>query len=213
MTTISVRSALRFGWETFKKHPWIFVQAQLVLVLISIIESMIEAPFDLKHAPVLAIVFGIISAAISVLSAMGYVNFMLKAHDAPDQATLRNLWRPVRFVPFALLSLLTLVILIPAYLLFIVPGIILSLAFMFSSYYVIEKGTGPVEALKASWRLTKGNRWMLLRFGIAYIGLILLGILMLVVGLLVTVPVGALAMVHIYRTLEGAAREQENPAA
>jgi len=72
---------------------------------------------------------------------------------------------------------------------------------MFVPYLVIDRGLGPIESMKESWRVTKGNKWQLFLLFLALIGINLLGVAALVVGLLVSVPITMLAAAHAYRTL------------
>jgi uncharacterized membrane protein len=44
------------------------------------------------------------------------------------------------------------------YLLLIVPGVILSVGLHFSAHLVVDRRLGAVEAMKASWRLTRGHK-------------------------------------------------------
>jgi len=68
-------------------------------------------------------------------------------------------------------------------------------------YFVIDKGLGPVQALKASSRTTMGVKWQLLGFGILC-GLInLLGLLCLVVGVFAAYPTVLVASALVYRQL------------
>ena len=84
-------------------------------------------------------------------------------------------------------------------LLLIVPGIIFGLMFMFYGYVMIEKGLGPIDALKESKRLTDGVRWKLFLFSLLVIGLNLLGVLALLIGVLVTMTITFIALAHLYR--------------
>ncbi|MBI2900576.1 MAG: protein kinase [Planctomycetes bacterium] len=59
-----------------------------------------------------------------------------------------------RFGSLVGLFFLQLAILIPAFVLLIVPGIYLSIRYMYAYYLVVDRGLGPVAALKGSWRMT-----------------------------------------------------------
>ena len=61
-----------------------------------------------------------------------------------------------------------------------------------------------MEAIKESWRLTKGHKWSILRLAVLMTLVNVLGFLLLLVGLLVTIPVTMLAFVRAYRVLSGA---------
>ena len=86
-------------------------------------------------------------------------------------------------------------------LLLIFPGIIWAVKFSLSRYFVVEKGLGPIEALKASSRTTKGVKWELFGFGIVCTGINLLGLICLVVGVFATWPMIMVAHALVYRQL------------
>lgn len=93
------------------------------------------------------------------------------------------------------------------------PGIIALLFFFFSPFIVIDRDMGPIDAMKASVEITKGNRWQLLGLVVVALLLNIVGILAFVVGLLVTIPITTLAIVHAYRLLGGAAARAPADAA
>ena len=82
------------------------------------------------------------------------------------------------------------------------------LMFLFVRYVVIERDMGPTDAMRESIRMTRGNRWKLLWFLILCLLVNLLGLICLVVGLIVSIPVSALAMTHAYRALSASAPAQ-----
>ena len=57
--------------------------------------------------------------------------------------------------------------------------------------------------MSESHRLTRGHKWQLFGFVLLLLLINLLGLLALVVGLLVSIPVSTLAFVHAYRVLGG----------
>jgi len=86
-----------------------------------------------------------------------------------------------------------------------VPGIIFMLMFMFTTFMVIERELGPIDAMKESRRITRGHKWQLLGFLLMLVLINLLGLLALVVGIFVSIPVSSLAFAHAYRMLAGKA--------
>jgi uncharacterized membrane protein len=85
--------------------------------------------------------------------------------------------------------------------LLIVPGIIWALKFQFYGYYIVDKNLKPVDALKMSAMSTSGKKGNLFVFFVL-LGLInFLGLIALLVGLLISVPVTLLAYVYVYRLL------------
>lgn len=74
---------------------------------------------------------------------------------------------------------------------------------MFSTFLVVDRGLGPLDALKTSMELTKGNRWPLFGFALLTALIVALGVLALGVGLLVAIPIVGLATAYAYRLLSG----------
>jgi uncharacterized membrane protein len=75
----------------------------------------------------------------------------------------------------------------------------------FSGFFIADEGMGPLEALRASWRLSRGAFWGLtLLYGLI-LALLLLGFAAWVIGAVFTFPVTLLATIHAYRAL----RDQE----
>jgi uncharacterized membrane protein len=97
--------------------------------------------------------------------------------------------------------------------LLIVPGIIFGLMFMFATFIVIERELGPIDAMNESHRLTRGHKWQLFGFVLLLVLVNLLGLLALLVGIFVSIPVSTLAFVHAYRVLGGKAETRPADAA
>jgi uncharacterized membrane protein len=202
----SAREAIKFGWETFKRRPWFFIGATFLIVLASALcdgfSSGIDAAFT-GSADQPSIVGTVINFALGTLVSMGATAFFLAAHDNPDTVDLSTLWHPRPFWKFVGASILLSLAIAVGFVLLIVPGIIFGLMFMFATLIVIEREVGPIDALNASNQLTRGHKWPLFGFVLLLVLINLLGVLALVVGLLVSIPVTTLAFVHAYRVLGG----------
>ncbi|MES2225515.1 MAG: DUF975 family protein [Patescibacteria group bacterium] len=220
MYTLSVKECLTSGWNTFKTRPWIFIGVGVLLLLVNMLISGFQSMLQVGGAYVLgpestvvAIISAIAGMALTFLVSMGKISFFLKAHDVVSDVSVRTLWHPSPYLKFVGTSILLTVILLIGFILLIVPGIILGIMFGFALYGVIEDGLGPVDALKRSRAITKGNRWRMFLLGLALVGINIVGFIALIVGLLVTLPVSALAVVHAYRVLSREYKEPEIVAA
>jgi uncharacterized membrane protein len=201
---ISTRSAVRFGWETFKRRPWFFIGSTLVIgIAYSVVEGLTSAidAAATGSADEPSLLGTSLNLAASTLISMGATSFYLAAHDAPDTVDLSPLWHPRPFWKFLGTSLLVGLAVIVGLILLIVPGIIFAMMFMFATFVVIDRELGPINAMNESARIAKGYKWQLLGFIVVLALLNLLGLIALVVGLLVTVPVTSLAFTHVYRAL------------
>lgn len=205
MTTshrIRVKDSLTLGWNTFKSCPWLFIAVPLVLLAIAVGISIIEEALTLLFGEAqMELVIFVESFVTTLLMSIGIGSLYLKALHSAGSTGLRDLWNPKPFWRYVGVSLLGGAAILLGLVLLIVPGIIIALAFSFSGLLVIEKGFGPIEALKESVRLTKGHRLDLLKLSLANLGVNILGACALVVGLFVTVPVTELAFVNAYKKL------------
>ncbi|MCI0597667.1 DUF975 family protein [Candidatus Parcubacteria bacterium] len=217
---LSVGDALSSSWRTFKSRPLIFVKAEILLVVIALAFSIVTGALDVggriadtKGMAGVAIILALASSVITLLSIyvsivmnnMGVIKFYLTAHDFVGSVKLRDLWAPHPFWNYVGTAVLLTIIVFVGLLLLVVPGVIASLMFFAAPYLVMERHLSPIEALKESARMTRGNRWNIFLLGLAIVGINILGALALLVGLLVTVPLSFLACAHAYRTLAGGA--------
>ncbi|HYD93092.1 MAG TPA: DUF975 family protein [Candidatus Paceibacterota bacterium] len=190
--TLSVKECLKTGWQLFKARPWFYVGITLLVTVIQMVISGLQAATPEPIATLISFVF-------STLLYAGILNFYLRAHEGAGK--VGDLWNPKPFWSYLGVSLLLLLIVGIGFLLLIVPGLILAMMFFFAGYLVVDRGLNPIAALKESYRLTKGNRWKLFLLTLAVAGLAILGMIPLLLGLLIVVPVTGLASVHAYRTL------------
>lgn len=198
--------AIRFGWETFKRRPWFFVGSTVLILLASAICDGFTSGIDAAltgSANEPSIIGTVINLALGTLVSMGATAFYLAAHDNPDTADLASLWHPRPFWKYLGASILLSLAIGIGFVLLIVPGIIFGLMFMFTPFVVIERELGPIEAMNESNRLTRGHKWQLLGLMLLLLLINIVGVLALVVGLLVSIPVSSLAFVHAYRVLGG----------
>ena len=208
---------IRFGWETFKKRPWFFIGVFLVVSILSSGGSFRtnDSADVTSGAVALFVVVAVVLAVIQVLAKMGSIRLALRAHDAPESATFGDLWAPHPFWKFVGGSILVGIIVVIGFILLIVPGIIWALRYLFVPYLIMERKLSPFEALKESARITYGHKWQLFGLLVLTVLINILGAILLLVGLLVSIPVSSLAMVHAYRILSGqaASTQAQAPAA
>jgi uncharacterized membrane protein len=202
----STGSALRFGWETFKKRPWFFIGSTVVILLASGLIDAFSSAIDAAvggSAEQPSVVGTVVNLGLGTLLGMGATAFYLAAQDNPETVDLSLLWHPQPFWKYLGASILFALTIALGFVLLIVPGIIFSLMFMFTTFIVIDRELGPIEAMKESNRITYGHKWTLLGFALMLVLINLLGAIVLVVGLLVSIPVSSLAVAHAYRVLAG----------
>ncbi|MDP4270325.1 MAG: DUF975 family protein [Bacteroidota bacterium] len=94
-------------------------------------------------------------------------------------------------------------------LLFLIPAIYFKIRWMFFPYYIVDKNAGIMDSLRLSWAATKGNFWHIFLFGLTCFGLVIAGLIALVLGVFVAIPVIAMATALVYLQLDKAIQPKE----
>ncbi len=198
MKSFSINEALSVGWAAFTARVGFFISLMLLLGVLIVIPQLIIKSFG---AGGLAIVLRIALQLFQYFLVAGLLRISLMIVDA-GQTSINDLFSggPV-FVPYVLGSILFSVIVAVGLLLLVVPGIIAMIMLGYYGFLIIDKGLGPVEALKASAVLTEGVRWKLLGFSFVLTLLNALGAVLVGLGLFVTIPVSVVATAFVYRQL------------
>jgi uncharacterized membrane protein len=203
---------LGYGWGVMTANLGFFVGVGLIWLIITYTPTLMQV--TLRHLPLPRPAYRTLYAATTILGwiiaivlGIGLKKIALSfCHEQkPPVGTLFDAWDCFwRYVGTAILYGL---IMLCGFILFIVPGIIWSVKFGLSFYFVIDKGLYPIQALKASSRTTMGVKWELFGFGILC-GLInFLGLLCLIVGIFAAYPTVMVASALVYRQLTAQTRE------
>jgi uncharacterized membrane protein len=192
---VGLNSLFNESYQIFKKQPWFYVGVTLALIFINIGFSSIGQSV---HG-ISSLFVSLVSIIVQVILQMGYITIMLKAvrggHlELNDFFSKINLfWQFLGAVVVSMLAVYVGMIFL------IIPGLILFYMFMFTSYIVIDGGeTGILNPIKKSKAITKGYKWKLFVYSIVFGLFNLLGLLVVGVGLLITVPISSLAIALLF---------------
>ncbi len=83
--------------------------------------------------------------------------------------------------------------------------IYVSVAFGFYVFFIVDKNSGPVEALKKSAQISRGKRFRIFLFFVTLTVINILGAVALLIGLVVSIPTTMVASAYFYRKLAGQA--------
>lgn len=199
------------AWHHFKRCWGVLVSTYVVATLIA------ELP---QQAPLVAVMAHVVERNSSeywvVYGVSAFVGFAVQMVFQPG---LIRIWLSVarggtpgfgdmfvgvsRFLPLFVCMLLNLLAVFAGYVLLFVPGIIVALGLALAQFYVIDASMGPIEALRASWKATKGHKANLFVFALIGGGLLLLGLVMCCFGFLVTSPIVWVGLAIVYVRLSG----------
>jgi hypothetical protein len=159
MRSISVFQVLGDAWARFRTRPLFLVSLVILMGAVSMVFQYAAEAFS--TVPLQQFALGLLSWVIQTLLTMGVIYIVLRVHDGKT-ANYGDLWAPVtHFLNYLAASILYVLIVIGGLILLIVPGVYWGLKFFFANYLVIDHGLGPIEALKASSRLTSGAKWQM----------------------------------------------------
>lgn len=200
---LSIGDAVSVGWQIAKQNVLLVMGISLVALAAPMVPSFIADELSKAgdNFAILSLLFGLASFGIGIVTSIGIISIALKFinQQKPRVAEVFTTYRYffrycVASVLFSLMVMLGLIFLI-------IPGLILAIRCGMYGYFIIDQNLGPVDALKASFRITKGKWWSLTSIYLT-LGLInLVGFLALLVGYLFTYMVAAIAVAYVYKVL------------
>lgn len=227
--TFSIGESISFGWDVMKKNFGFWAVLLAITFALSGMGGSFmpfgaggfpdsgvspsplasDMPITAEDAAVFAALaaVGIPLAIIQSLIGMVVAIILIKVallFCEKKEIDLNQVWGSHKtFLPYVGVNILYGLIVTIGFFLLIIPGIIAAVRLQFAQYAVVDKGLPVMEALNESWKITKGNTWKLIGFGIVKGVINLLGFLVFFVGLLATIPTTAVAKAHVYRKLSG----------
>ena len=208
----SVRDSYRQGWR-------LILTSFGILLAITFVFLIIRAPADsseqvYRRHQEIGIALGIFSGIYGVLVAgplsMGYAWMLLKKArgEEPRWGDMFAAFR-VNYGNAVGAGILTVLAVVGGLVLLIVPGIIIGCRLAFVSYLIVDRRMDAVEALRTSWRMTKGHAGTIFRMILMAIPVIIAGLIVLLVGVVVsTMWINAAFAVYYRRFDEGEAATQ-----
>lgn len=95
--------------------------------------------------------------------------------------------------------------------LLIVPGVILALGFFNAQFYAVDQRMGPIDALKASWDSTNGQKGDVFVFSLLSAVVMIGGALACCVGMFAAAPIVMIAHAIVYTRMSGTVAATQEP--
>jgi uncharacterized membrane protein len=200
----NIMDVLKAGWQKFLENPALLILTILFTAVFSMIPAAVQYLLNWLKSPYTNVLYWTIYVFINLISlvfSIGLMKIYLKlAYD--ETADFSDLVKHYRhFFRYLGAAILYGLIVLGGLILLIIPGIMWAIQFQFVYYFVVDKDMGPIEALKASSKLTRGSKWDIFGFDVMVILVSVLGLLCCCVGYLVAMPVCAVASAVVYRCL------------
>lgn len=214
----SIGEMLKAGWAKFKEHPFTWVGALILIFLIMGSHVFVDnwamgngfnINFDDSLNPTteivqptgLQILITIIYSLIECGFILGITYMGIRAADGLS-INILHLFARFQYVFHYIISyFIYSIIVLVGFVLLIFPAVIWGSKFALFPYFIVDKGLGPIKALKASSQATYGAKWDIFSMVLITFCLVFLGIVALLLGILIVIPVINIAWCCIYRKL------------
>ena len=202
MDTFSKKDLIVKAFNIYKKH--IFSLTVIYASVFIVMWGATQVTRELIISPEISNLYAFIFIAgnffVQTMMGMWVVYLALKI-DVNFIPKLSDFMREVNLYPrFIAVSFIVLVVFYLGLALFIVPGLFVLSAFVFSTYDVLDKPHSIFKSIAYSYKITKGHRINILLFVFLLVLLNLIGTITMI-GLLLSVPVTSIAMAHLYHFL------------
>ncbi|MBP1818233.1 hypothetical protein [Mycobacterium sp. OAE908] len=141
-----------------------------------------------------------VMVAVGAVMQSAYLSGILRIADG-YRAPLGCFFKPRRIGAAVGTQLLVAALIAVGFALCWLPGVVVSVWLVFALVALLDGDLSPLDALRASRAISRGDFWTALSVTLTFVGLILVGEVLLVVGLLVFAPVAVLFLVYTYRYL------------
>ncbi len=216
-----VGTSYNIGWDLLKNN---FVE----LLLLIVISMAVNIPVGITRVGAEAVglgaggvILGLMGIVIGLFIAapirygVSWVFLKLIRGEDFDVADVFAGFKD-NYINVILANLLTAAIVIAGFIFLIVPGIIFACKLAFVPYLVMDKKMDAVDAVKASWNMTKGYTWTIFLIGLLAIPIVIMGLLMVIVGIIPAIMwvEGASAAIYynVDKKINPPAIEEEAPS-
>jgi hypothetical protein len=199
---VDIKTSFARAWELYKAHPFFF---SLFMLLIISIQGMVVI-----YVQAYMIVYS------TLLAPPFYAGFYLVANKISrgEEVIYPDFFGGFRFwIPTAVISLLTQVLIAIGLIALIIPGIYLAVGYLFAIQMGIFGGLDPWSAMEWSRKLITRNWWRFLGLLLILVVLNALGLLLAGIGLLFTVPLTFLVLYVVFEEITREVFSEEESSA
>lgn len=196
----SAGAAIGYGWRGFKNNAGSFLGMALLIIVVSAVFG------SLSSGEGSASLGGSLLQIVGQIITMVMTAAMIKGALDVTQGTSVSIgsmfegWDKVQVLIAAVLVAIGTVV---GLILLIIPGLIWMFLTWFTNTFIIDRGVSAIDGIKESIGFVKNNVGDLLILALLSVGVAILGIICLIVGIFVAIPVIMIAGAYAYRVLQG----------
>lgn len=200
---MTVGGFLNFCIENAKRHFLKFLGLYVVAIIVLIVGAAINFGLISLLGKTGATLGRLIMLFLMVSVSFGFLKNILNLCRGEKVDFLIFIKvKPITMLYFFILTILISIILTIGYILFVIPGVILTLMLLPAPFLVIDRDMGPISAIKESFRITSGHK-MDLFVGLCVSITVAVYLSAPVISLVFTIPMMLLIYVYPYLLLTG----------
>ncbi len=198
----SVVSSTSWSYKNGWRQMWKYF---LRLLLIGIIGFVIILPSEIGSEEGSAVGLGILGLIYTILVTgpieygLSFVYLKAARNDEPEIRDMFKAFSNYRNAVLAHLLVVTIVTI--GFFLFIIPGIIFACKFAFTPYLIVDRRMAAIEAVKESWRMTRGYTWTVFLIGLLTIPISIIGLICLIIGIVPALMWISATFASLYHTV------------
>ena len=187
---LDIAGCLERSWNLLKANFWPLVGATFVSLVVMVIANMI---------PIVGLFVGVLLTGVFYGGL--YLYYLKTIRGQPVELGDVFSGFTLAFVPLMLATIVSTLLISVGLLLLILPGIYLGVSYIFAYMLVIDKRIEFWAAMEISRRVITAQWWRM--FGLVLLASViaLLGVVALVIGMFITVPIYIGALVYAYEDL------------
>lgn len=201
--SLRVGKIFREAWEFTKDHLGFLIGYFIITIVLSLLFTFVGDALEEKGYTFFSVLMHLAGTIVNLFVSMGFYRsaLMITAGEKPGYDQLYS--NDQNFVSWLLSNLLFGLIITIGFLLLIIPGLYLIARYGLYPYFLLDRDLGPMEAIKEAGKASEGKRWQLFLLYAACFLANIVGLLLLGVGMLVTVPLTLLVLAVAYRKITG----------
>lgn len=198
LSTTKAVDNFRKGWKLMKDNFIILLGIVVLIVAIEILVSILDRQGAFLEGILPIIIAFFFSAPLNI--GANWVALRLIRKEKQDVGNVFDVFK-TNYWNAVLASFLTAVFVILGLVLLIIPGIYIAIRLAFVSYLIADKKMEAMDAIRKSWKMTKGYEGTILLMILLGILIILGGLIILGVGAIVSIMWIMSAMAVLYHTV------------
>lgn len=198
----SATAAMGWGWRRFTQNIGPLIITGLIVFGIQVVFGIVGR--GTHDSTSLYLLVQAASFVVSLMIAAGIVRASLGVTSG-ERFDTAKVFSADQLGQVIVAAVITAILTVIGLFLLVLPGLVVLFFTQYVYYFVVDRGQGGIEAIGSSFRFVADNLGATLLYFLLSIAVIILGVICLLVGVLVAIPVVFLGQAYTYRKLSGGA--------